>query len=95
MEQQFYVLVSESENQYGHETTVHDMAYAVKKQVQAELANSYESFVKECDKGTVGDFEQYDVRLTEMKNFHKWRITSAKYPQFYEEMRMEQVTVTI
>jgi hypothetical protein len=95
MEHDFYVLVSESENQYGHETTVHDVAYSVKKQAQKELADSYETFLKDCDKGIVGDFEEYDVRLTDMKDFHKWRVTSASYPQFYEEMRLEQITITI
>ena len=95
MEHSFYVLVSESENQYGHMTTVHDIAYAIKKRAQKELAESYEAFLKDCDKGIVGDFEEYDVRLTDMRSFHKWRVTSAKYPQFYEEMRLEQITVTI
>lgn len=95
MEHKFYVLVSDSENEYGHKVTVHDLAYAVKKEAQAELACTYQDFIKECDRGDVGFFEEYDVRLTEMKDFYKWRVTSAKYPQFYEEMRLEQVTVTI
>lgn len=95
MEHDFYVLVSESENQYGHETTVHDVAYSAKKQAQKELADSYETFLKDCDKGIVSGFEEYDVRLIEMKDFHKWRVTSASYPQFYEEMRLEQITITI
>ena len=95
MEQLFYVLVSESENQYGHETTVHDVAYAVKKQAQKELSSAYEQFVKDCDKGVVGDFEAYDTTLTNMKDFRRWKVTSATYPQFYEEMRLEEVTVTV
>jgi len=95
MDYDFYVLVSESENQYGHETTVGEIAYAVKKQAQRELSAAYEAFVKECDKGAVGDFAEYDIVLTDMKDFRKWRITSATYPQFYEEMRLEKVTVTM
>jgi hypothetical protein len=95
MEHDFFILVSESENQYGHNTSVYDTAYSHKKEAQKELAESYETFIKDCDKGLVGDFEEYDTRLTEMKDFHKWRVTSSRYPQFFEEMRIEQVTVTI
>lgn len=95
MEYDFFVLVSESEDQYGHRTSVYDTAYSVKKVAQKELADSYELFIKDCDKGLIGDFEEYDVRLTEMKDFHKWRVTSSKYPQFYEEMRIEKVTITL
>ena len=95
MEYDFFVLVSETENQYGHQTSVYDKAYSDKKEAQKELAESYESFIKDCDKGLVGDFEEYDTRLTEMKDFRKWRVTSAKHPQFYEEMRIEKTTVII
>lgn len=95
MEQMFYVLVTEQENQYGHEVVVNDVAYKSKKQAQKELSCTYECFVKDCDGDAVDGFDEYSVTLSTMKDFTKWRITSATYPQFFVEMRIEPVTVTI
>ena len=95
MDYKFYVLVSESENSYGHDVTVSEQAYMNKKQAKAELACTYHDFIKECDRGEVGDFFEYSVDIKSMKDFTEWKVTSAIHPQFYERMRIEEVTVTI
>jgi hypothetical protein len=95
MESKFYVLVSQSENDYGSVVSLSDMAYSNKKQAKAELAKSYTEFLKDCDRGAVGNFEEYYVDIKSMKDFSEWKVTSASVPHFYERMRIEEVTVSI
>lgn len=95
MEHKFYVLVTESENAYGHEVNVHEEAYMNKQQAKSVLACTYHDFLKECDRGDVGDFFEYSVDIKSMKDFTEWKVTSASVPHFYERMRIEEVTVSI
>lgn len=95
MEAKFYVIVSDSEDQYGKHVCVHDLAYANKKEAKSELACTYHDFLKECDRGNVSEFFEYSVDIKSMKDFNEWRVTSATVPDFYQRMWIEEITVTI
>jgi len=95
MESKFYILVSQSENDYGSVVSVSDLAYSDKKQAKAELAKNYTEFLKDCDRGAVGNFEEYSVDIRSMKDFLEWKVTSASVPHFYERMRIEEITISI